>query len=120
MKANLTAEQESRHDQQVRKAATAVHDLFAYVNGIGDVDALADAIASEHPTLIGQLAKAVGIGVMRRTLRDSTWQPYDRTTGEPDCREGYQAGKPLHPSHDGRLDCDTIVGATYIARQSFI
>jgi hypothetical protein len=121
--------------------------LSDFVNvGFGrEIGAFANALAIEHPTLVGQIAKAVGLGVMRRTL-GTAWGPADRTwyeSGEANAlgfREpqfivrgrcsGAEGVHPLygsqmtptadHPTHDGRLECQTIVGAELMARQALI
>lgn len=129
--------------------AEALEGLMAdFVNvGFGrEVDAFANALAIEHPTLLGQIARATALGVMRRTL-GTKWRPGDRTWFEPGeaQRAGFHepdylvrglcpgaegvhpmtgAGMTVkyaeHPTHDGRLECATVVGAELMCRQSLI
>jgi hypothetical protein len=122
-----TTYEETPHERQARreweaeqKAKELVEQLGRFVNGMSSEgkDAFATALANEHPTLLGQIAKAVGIGVMRRAEYDPKWQPFEQGI-RARCRLGTQTAIP-HPEHDGRLDCTTIVGAELMARQSFI
>ena len=83
-----------------------------------------EALANEHPTLLGQIAKSVGIAVARRADYNPEWMPFDKFT-RPNCRltrglSAEQAAAFPHPEHDGRLDCSTVVGAILMARQSYI
>ena len=104
--------------------------LADHINCFSENDDLINALANEHPTLLGQIAKAVGIAVMRRAVRDEKWRPFDRTT-----RAGYDCVPvenveswwgsehflmPIHTQHDGRLDCQTVIGAELMSRQSLI
>lgn len=113
----------ARRDHQAEEKAKAlVEQLGKFVNGMQDVeaDAFATALANEHPTLLGQIAKAVGIGVMRRSVYDPAWKPYDSyDRGCMDYRD--PEGNPIrHAMHDGRLSCTTVVGAELMARQGYI
>lgn len=107
-------------------AEAAVKNLSNAVNGGADRDAIATAISGEHPTLAGQIAKAVGIGIVRRADYNPTWKPWDRFS-RPLCTlprgVNYSAFSDeawAHPDHDGRLDCSTVVGALLMARQSYV
>jgi hypothetical protein len=103
-----------------------VDQLGHFVNGMqsDQADAFATALANTHPTLLGQIAKAVAIGVMRRTMYDPEWRPWDSTSKRPRCTiaGGMVSGSNVlpHPEHDGRLSCNTVVGAELMARQQFI
>ncbi len=102
------------------RAETLVQDLGSFCNAMsGDqIDAFATALAAEHPTIVGQIAKAVGMGVMRRATREPGWKPYDPMAATtPRC--GIE-GATDHAVHDGRLNCSTVRGAELMARQSFI
>lgn len=115
----------SEHRKAQNVANDAVAALSDAINGRTNADALANALMHEHPTLLGQIAKAVGIGVMRRTVRDETWRPFDTTVGGPEriraCSlPAIGINNTQHPEHDGRLDCATVIGADLMARQSFI
>jgi hypothetical protein len=114
----------SRIDAEARAKALVDH-IGHFVNGMSSdqADAFATALANEHPTLLGQIAKAVGIGVMRRATHEH-WRPFDAY--ERSCRQshmiysGFPQGVPAHADHDGRLDCTTVIGAELMARQSYI
>jgi hypothetical protein len=54
----------SRTTQTPEQVAEVVS---AFINSVGDVRALAEALANDHPTLLGQAAKAMGLAVMMRT-----------------------------------------------------
>jgi len=103
------------HQQQALKL---VEELTHFANGMSreQQQAFAEALASDHPTLIGQVAKVVALGVMMRATRNPEYRPYD--TIEDACTVSLDNAS--HPSHDGRLDCNTIIGAGLMARQSFI
>jgi hypothetical protein len=94
-----------------------VDQLSHAVNGSRmDMDEFANQLANEHPTLLGQIAKAVGLAVMRRALYDQSYRSYDDYVNT--CQANLR-GRGRHPVHDGRLDCDTVIGAELMAHQSF-
>lgn len=112
-------------------AEKAVDALSREVNSFSNGwDDLGTAFANIHPTLLGQIAKAVAVGVMRRTVRDPEWKPFDRVKDAMLCDEGQTSFRfgteatlvsmPAHAVHDGRLNCTTVIGAELMARQSFI
>jgi hypothetical protein len=109
-------------------AVEVVSGLISAINGgRTDWDAVATEIGSDHPTLIGRVAKAVGVGIMRRTSREPDWKPFGFFIASPCPDSGHVidmwGGRyelPVHPDHDGRLDCTTVVGAELMSRQSFI
>lgn len=115
---------ERRKYEAERQAQAMVEQLGHFVNGMqaDKADAFATALANEHPTLLGQIAKAVGIAVMRRATY-TEWRPFDRydrvCRGSAEVYVG-NADKVTHADHDGRLDCTTVIGAELMARQSFI
>lgn len=110
-------------------AEAVLDDVYRDLNrGSQSVD-YANVIVREHPTLTGKLAKAVGLGIMRHTMRDLTWRAFDKTTDVPTCGasgqtvelgNGERFALPKHPVHDGRWDCQTVFAAELLARQSFI
>lgn len=125
MNETFEVRQEQRKYEAEQKAKALVDSLSSFINGVGIVgfDAFATALANEHPTLLGQIAKAVGIGVMRRALYDPEWKPFNSITPKDKslCRDRYgDLRNPQHADHDGRLDCSTVIGAELMARQSFI
>jgi len=130
-------ETNARRAEAARLEAQALVDALGhFANGMSGqkAEAFADALANEHPTLLGQIAKYVGIGVMRRATRDPLWKPYASgplpgDTSLRQCVDGQRRDvrtmfdlfmDPKHCEHDGRLDCDTVVGAELMARQSFV
>ena len=112
--------------------ATAAIDVMANVtNGHVGLDEVATAIMNEHPTRVGQIAKAVAIGIMRRATNNPAWKPFDNYGAAKLCDieqalrpvafgDGDSISLPAHPRHDGRWDCTTVVAAELMARQSFI
>ncbi len=115
--ATMAAARKRLADEQA--ARDLVDALSHYINVMGHskVGDLANAFANEHPTLLGQIAKAVAIGVMRRATY-TEWKPgmeYERS-----CFGTGDAPKPKHADHDGRLACDTVIGAELMARQYFV
>ncbi len=107
--------------------------LASMVNGgrVETVEGFANALSNDHPTLSGQIARAVALGIMRRCRYDPTWRAFDPLwkEGDPICTEPMATrsseefgGSPLpkHGVHDGRLDCTTVIGAALLARQSCI
>jgi hypothetical protein len=119
----LAYEAAVRKAKAEEEADALVKQLGKFVNGMSheQADAFATALANEHPTLLGQIAKAVGIGVMRRAVYDPTRKPFDRY--ERKCPSEFHDdwGHAIpHADHDGRLSCATVVGAELMARQSFI
>jgi hypothetical protein len=120
----LTASERKEYllQERAREVEAAMEPVMKLVNGssVGPDD-IARFIMNEHPTLVGQLVKGVALGVMRRTMYDSNWKPYDPTIGKGRrmaCLE--RLDKPEHPEHDGRFSCDTVIGAELMARQGFI
>lgn len=117
----MALSEEQRIEEAVMTLSHAVNVSYG--------DKVAEAIRHEHPTLIGQMAKAVAVGVMRRTLRE-TWKPYGVfPKGTVYCNlqphgsipgTDYPLAKVFHPEHDGRLDCSTVIAAELMARQSLI
>lgn len=111
---------ERRKAAIVREAEALADQLAHFASAMSPErqDALADAIANKHPTYIGQIAKVVGIGVMRRATYEP-WRPYGIYHRE--CSTTTLTQPVLsHAEHDGRLDCTTVIGAELMARQSFI
>lgn len=117
--------------QKAGETAIKVHEAFDAISravngGWGDAkDMLAMEVANEHPTLAGQIAKAVAIGIVRRAERDPEWKPWDRF--DQLCRiprnvnySEFSDKAWEHPDHDGRIDCSTVVGSILVARQSYI
>lgn len=107
-------------------AVTALETVIRAINGGSTeaVRALAAAVADEHPTLSGQLGKAVAIGLVRRATYNPDWTPFQSWEG-PDCdeQEGLSAElgvAPAHPAHDGRHSCWLIAGAVMMARQFYV
>jgi hypothetical protein len=94
--------------------------LSRLVNGMSRDGSFAEALMNDHPTLIGQIAKQVGLAVTRRCLYDPEWRPFDPIVkeGVPNCSIG-RVDRP-HVNHDGRIDCETFIGAALLAQQSFI
>lgn len=115
-------ERERRQYEADKKAKDLVDQLGKFANGMSvvEADALSNALANEHPTLLGQIAKAVGKGVVRRALYDATWRPYGKLLPEGRRACVVDPDWPEHAEHDGRLDCTTVIGAELMARQSFI
>ena len=118
----LEANARRQYDAE-QKAKKMVDELGHFVNGMHDVEAdeFANALANEHPTLLGQIAKAVGIGVMRRATHTG-WRPFAELDESLVCpmQVDYAGNFARHAAHDGRLDCTTVIGAELMARQSFI
>jgi hypothetical protein len=116
----------SRTRSRTERAVEVAAALGQGVNGQFSYDDLADALTAEHPTLLGQIAKGVGTGVVRRSDYNPAWKPWDGFT-RPLCTIernvnyiDFTDASWEHPEHDGRLDCSTIVGAILMARQSYI
>jgi len=113
--------EEQRINEAVVVLTSAVNSLYG--------ETVAEALSHEHPTLLGQVAKFVGIGVMRRTIR-GPWKPFspkpadilwcNRENVTTILGTDVRLDSIPHPEHDGRLDCSTIIGAELIARQSLI
>lgn len=104
------------------KVETAYKAISDAINGGGYGDAkdmLANLVANEHPTLSGQLAKAVALGIMRRSVRDETFRAFD--TWERDCTvKPVSADNPPHPDHDGRHSCVLVIGSMLAAQQFYV
>ncbi len=117
---NPTMAAARRRLAEQNEAKDLVAALARMANGMSreQADALSNALAVEHPTLLGQIAKAVAVGVMRRATYDPTYKPYG--TYERSCFGTGDAPKPKHADHDGRLSCDTVIGAELMAHQSFV
>lgn len=116
-----TAETQAKVDAAFEAISRAVN------GGYGDAkNMLATLVANEHPTLMGIIAKAVAIGVVRRADYNAEWKPWDVYT-RPLCTidrgRNYAEFSDKaweHPDHDGRIDCSTVVGAILMSRQSYI
>ena len=75
-------------------------------------DLLADLVMHEHPTLSGYMARAVALGIMRRSVREedfTAFQPFGTPCTDTPSLEA-------HPIHDGRHSCRLVVGAMYLAQ----
>jgi hypothetical protein len=96
--------------------------LSHIVNGGRGKYELIDSLANEHPTLLGQIAKAVGIAVMRRSTRNPEWKPGMNSVGDGVryCSVEQNSTNIIHVEHDGRLNCTTVVGAYFMSLQSLI
>lgn len=105
-----------RHPQEA-EARAAFASLSSVINAGSSAgsDLLAELIMHEHPTLAGYIARAVGLGIMRRSVREEEFRAYD--SWEFDCREKpFTADNPPHPEHDGRHSCGLVVGAMLMAQ----
>jgi hypothetical protein len=104
--------------ERVEAAFKVVSD--AINGGYGDAkDMLANLVANEHPTLSGQFAKAVALGIMRRSVRDETFRPFD--SWDRDCQlYPMSAENPPHPDHDGRHSCKLVIGSMLAAQQFYV
>jgi hypothetical protein len=116
------------------EAEKKIEDAFEIISrgvngGWGDVKGkLAELIANEHPTLSGQIAKAVAIGIMHRAVYDPAWKPYDKydrycTNPQPTnliFGDGTGVTMPQHADHDGRFSCELVIGAELMARQWYV
>lgn len=122
------AARQEAHDADVK---ATLDPLMGHVNGGLSADDIGRYLMNEHPTLAGQLAKGVALGIIRRTMRDEKWRPFDKTwergractesTGKViEIGQGEVLILPPHHEHDGRFSCETIVGAELVARQAFI
>jgi hypothetical protein len=116
--------EKARRQQALEKEAEAlVASLTKFVNGMSReaTDALATALANEHPTLSGQVAKAVGMGIIRRSTRNPDWKPGQPTVGGESGVRYCESSQPaIHPEHDGRHTCETVVGAYWMSHQPLI
>ena len=110
---------ELRRLRAEQDAKVLVDQISHFVNGMNheQMNAFCNALASEHPTLLGQIAKAVAVGVMRRALYNPEWKPFDRVIQKDLCQENLRPGIPNHARHDGRLACYTVIGAELMAHQ---
>lgn len=110
----------ARRDAETeRKVEEAFDTLISAINGGLGKSSLANLVARQHPTLSGQLAKFVALGIMRRSTRNENFRAFD--SWEMDCRvKPFTADNPPHPDHDGRHDCQTVIGAMLMAGQSYI
>jgi hypothetical protein len=116
------------YEQRTARDATDVQHGFETIShvikgGHNAVNALADVVSNEHPTLSGQFAKATAIGIVRRATYNPEWKPFD--TWERDCtEETYTAPDttpiPKHPEHDRRHSCALIAGAVLMAQQWYL
>ena len=88
-----------------RKAVDVVQPLGTVAMGSGTHKYLVAALATEHRTVLAQIAKAVAEAIL--TPRTDQLCPLD-------------AGRPAHPIHDGRFTCDTAIGASLMAYQPLI
>lgn len=115
-------------ERRQRAADEAWESLSRAINGPVGYGEVANAILHEHPTLTGQIAKAVGVGLMRHATREPEWKPFEGYGDSLMCQShpevvlgsGARWRLPDHPIHDGRFDCQTVVAAELMARQSFI
>lgn len=110
-----------RHAERVAQARDAFKVLSDIINGGSSegVDIIATLVANEHPTLSGQFVKAGALGIMRRSVRDLSFRPFD--SWEVDCREKpMSADNPPHPEHDGRHTCHLVIGSMLAAQQALI
>ena len=105
-------------EEKVKAAFKVISD--AINGGWGDAkDFLAIEVANEHPTLSGQLAKAVATGIMRRSVRDPEWK--NGMGWERDCTERpVSVENPPHPDHDGRHSCQLVIGSMLAAQQWYV
>lgn len=122
-------------DQTGEEVAAAVSHM---ANGMLYTHEFIDALSREHPTLLGQISKAVAVAVCKQVARNADWRPFDqvgdKTNGS--CMRGGNHGElqdrqalgfyrdvitlPVHAHHDGRIDCSTVIGAELAARQRLI
>lgn len=105
------------------EATEALTSVIRAINGGSSeaTAALAESVANEHPTLSGQLGKAIAIGLVRRATYNPDWRPFD--PWERDCPLTSPLGTsehPKHPEHDGRHSCALIAGAVLMAQQWYV
>jgi hypothetical protein len=87
-----------------KRAQELVDELGKLAMGSGTSRYLKTALAIQHRTILGQIAKATAEAVVGTT--------------DPDSHCFLK--KPNHPEHDGRLTCDTVVAAEMMAYQPLI
>jgi hypothetical protein len=83
---------------------------------------LVQTLSVEHPTILGQTAKAIATAVCLSSGYDPlTGSHANRDDSRIYChRDDAEAHGIIHPVHDGRLTCSTVVGAILISRQPLI
>ena len=126
-------ERDYAYEAAVKTAETEkrVKDAFEAISraingGWGDAkNMLANEVGNENPTLSGQFAKAVAIGIVRRSERDPEWKPWGKferlcTLPKGSNYADFSDKAWEHPDHDGRHDCSLVVGAILMSRQSYI
>lgn len=132
----MTTERDYAYEAAVKtaetqtKVETAFEAISRAINGgYGDAkDMLALEVGNEHPTLSGQIAKAVAVGIMRRAVRDPEWKAFDTydqfcTVPQPTnliFGDGTGVTMPRHAAHDGRHSCELVIGAELMARQWYV
>lgn len=111
-------------DEEV-KVQAIMNDLARVVNVMSSRTGqlIANAFTLEHPTLSGQIARAIALGVMRHATREPEWMP--GMGWEVSCMKDYwsptgSGGAVQHPSHDGRWVCSTVHGAMLMCQQPVI
>lgn len=89
-----------RERADFEKTKAAYESVSHAING-GSTNVLASVIGREHGYLLNELASAVALGIMVKT--------YDSICR--DSLDGRITDFGVHPEHDGRLSCGTVVGA---------
>lgn len=101
-----------RELDMAKQAAVIAEELGKLAMGRGTRDYLVVALATEHRTILGQVMAAVSRAIIMTT-------DAERPCPEVNFRDP-DVDRLDHHSHDGRLTCPTVVGATLAQHQPVI
>lgn len=103
-----TQEQVLHAEVEAAVAASVVADKLGVIANGRDREYLIQVLAIEHPTLLGQIMAAVSMAVA--PVRDDVTGYCDRSSPRG----------IFHAPHDGRITCETAIGATLARHQPVI
>jgi len=97
-----------------RQAQVTVEELGKLAMGSGSRGYLTVALATEHRTILGQISRAVAEAILYTTDMEG----FENGDSIAYCKVDKTG--TLHPAHDQRLTCATIVAARNAVRQPII
>jgi len=97
-----------------RQAQVTVEELGKLAMGSGSRGYLTVALATEHRTILGQISRAVAEAILYTTDMEG----FENGDSIAYCKVDKTG--TLHPAHDQRLTCATIVAARNAIRQPII
>jgi hypothetical protein len=106
--------------EEVNEAIAMLEDHLNAMSSRAGLD-IANEVHRMHPTLSGQLVKAMALGIVQHVMRDEDYKGgWPGRLAYTECTEAAAGGLHSHPVHDGRWNCHFVVGCFEATLQWFV